>query len=238
MRKTAYPAKRRPRKDGGVANGAKGRDFNHQLRGNKCQQEQFLALALSLLPSSYPFFSPCVVPTTTHLLETALSLVPTLILHPFLARRSDRPAPPHPTYLVASIITVSNRFTSPTKPCVPSFKFPPHPLPAFKMVYTITVHLTAKSDPDCIEKLKSKLIEASRVYSQDKETLSWFVMQSVFDKREFTIVERYERESSQQFHLNNPYWKTFDPYVLPLLEKPMDLRRFEELDTSQDVGIE
>ncbi|KAF7502525.1 hypothetical protein GJ744_005630 [Endocarpon pusillum] len=106
------------------------------------------------------------------------------------------------------------------------------------MVYTITVHLTAKSDPDCIQKLKSKLIEASRVYSQDKETLSWFVMQSVFDKREFTIVERYERESSQQFHLNNPYWKTFDPYVLPLLEKPMDLRRFEELDTSQDVMVE
>ncbi|ERF77073.1 hypothetical protein EPUS_06291 [Endocarpon pusillum Z07020] len=106
------------------------------------------------------------------------------------------------------------------------------------MVYTITVHLTAKSDPECIEKLKSKLIEASRVYSQDKETLSWFVMQSVFDKREFTIVERYERESSQQFHLNNPYWKTFDPYVLPLLEKPMDLRRFEELDTSQDVRVE
>jgi len=28
------------------------------------------------------------------------------------------------------------------------------------------------------------------------------------------------------------YWKTFDPYVNPLLEKPMDLRRLEELDTS------
>ncbi len=66
------------------------------------------------------------------------------------------------------------------------------------MVYTLTVHLTAKSDPNCIEKLKSKLIEASRVYSQDKETLSWFVMQNVFDKREFTIVERYERESVSQ----------------------------------------
>jgi quinol monooxygenase YgiN len=106
------------------------------------------------------------------------------------------------------------------------------------MVYTITVHLTAKSDPECIRKLKNKLIEASRVYSKDRETLSWFVMQNVFDQREFTIVERYERESSQQFHLNNPYWKGFDPYVLPLLEKPMDLRRFEELDTSQDVTVD
>jgi hypothetical protein len=37
---------------------------------------------------------------------------------------------------------------------------------------------------------------------------------------------------SQQYHLNNPYWKTFDPYVLPLLDAPMDLRRLEEMDTS------
>ena len=53
-------------------------------------------------------------------------------------------------------------------------------------------------------------------------------MQSVFDQREFTIVERYEKESSQKYHLENPYWKTFDPYVVPLLDGPMDLRRFEE----------
>ena len=63
------------------------------------------------------------------------------------------------------------------------------------MVYTITVHLTAKPDAESIRKLKAKLIEASQIYSADKETLSWFVMQSVADEREFTIVERYERES-------------------------------------------
>ena len=51
-------------------------------------------------------------------------------------------------------------------------------------------------------------------------------------------VERYEHESSQQYHLSNPYWKTFDPYVLPLLDGPMDLRRFEELDTSQVVKVD
>lgn len=54
-------------------------------------------------------------------------------------------------------------------------------------------------------------------------------MQSVHDPQDFTIVERYLHESSQEYHLNNPYWKTFDPYVIPLLEKEMDLRRFEEL---------
>ncbi|KAH7081135.1 hypothetical protein BKA63DRAFT_202223 [Paraphoma chrysanthemicola] len=99
------------------------------------------------------------------------------------------------------------------------------------MVYTIVVHLYAKADKEAISKLKAKLVEASQVYSKDKETLSWFVMQDVNDERAFTIVERYLKESSQTYHLNNPYWKTFDPYVNPLLEKPMDLRRLEELDT-------
>ncbi|KAJ3117096.1 hypothetical protein HK100_000896 [Physocladia obscura] len=99
------------------------------------------------------------------------------------------------------------------------------------MVYTIVVHLHAKDDAEAIAKLHSKLIEASQVYSKDTETISWFVMQDHLDKRAFTIVERYEHESSQQYHLNNPYWKTFDPYVIPLLDKPMDLRRFNELDS-------
>ena len=34
------------------------------------------------------------------------------------------------------------------------------------MVYCITVHLYAKDDPECIRKIKNKLIEASRVYSK------------------------------------------------------------------------
>ncbi|CAJ2505531.1 Uu.00g129250.m01.CDS01 [Anthostomella pinea] len=97
------------------------------------------------------------------------------------------------------------------------------------MVYTIVVHLRAKAGQETIDKLHAKLNEASAIYSQDKETLSWFVMQSVHDPRDFTIVERYENEGSQKYHLENPYWKTFDPFVIPLLEKDMDLRRFEEL---------
>jgi quinol monooxygenase YgiN len=105
------------------------------------------------------------------------------------------------------------------------------------MVYTLTVHLYAKDDPEAIEKIKLKLIEAARVYRNDKETVDWFVMQDVHDPRAFTVVERFEQESSQKYHLENPYWKTFDPYVVPLLDKPMDLRRHEELDTSKDVVV-
>lgn len=56
------------------------------------------------------------------------------------------------------------------------------------MVYTITVHLRANAEPSSVDKLKAKLIEASRIYSKDKETISWFVMQSTADPRDFTIV--------------------------------------------------
>lgn len=72
------------------------------------------------------------------------------------------------------------------------------------MVYVITVHLHANDHPDSVDKIKAKLIEASRVYSKDKETLSWFVMQSTSDPRDFTIVERYEKESVSQFTPNLP----------------------------------
>ncbi|PNH43910.1 hypothetical protein VD0004_g3650 [Verticillium dahliae] len=105
------------------------------------------------------------------------------------------------------------------------------------MVYTITVHLYANDHPDSIDRIKAKLIEASRVYVNDRETVNWFVMQDVHNPRAFTIVERFEQESSQKYHLENPYWKTFDPYVMPLLQRPMDLRRHEELDTSKDVVV-
>ncbi|KAG4426416.1 hypothetical protein IFR04_000298 [Cadophora malorum] len=105
------------------------------------------------------------------------------------------------------------------------------------MVYTLTVHLYANDKPDSIERIKAKLIEAARIYRKDKETVDWLVMQDVHDPRAFTIVERFENESSQKYHLENPYWQTFDPYVVPLLDKKMDLRRHEELDTSKDVVV-
>jgi quinol monooxygenase YgiN len=70
------------------------------------------------------------------------------------------------------------------------------------MVYTIVVHLYAKADAEAISKLKAKLVEASQVYSKDKETLSWFVMQDTKDERAFTIVERYLQESVSFFPLH------------------------------------
>ncbi|KAL1304256.1 hypothetical protein AAFC00_000670 [Neodothiora populina] len=108
------------------------------------------------------------------------------------------------------------------------------------MVYTIVVHLYAKEDQKSQDLLVKKLQEASQVYSHDKECLSWLTMRDFKDPRAFTIVERYLHESSQQYHLNNPYWQTFDKYVIPLLAKDMDLRRLGELvdDSTPEVRVE
>ncbi|KAK1688473.1 hypothetical protein BDP55DRAFT_656010 [Colletotrichum godetiae] len=125
----------------------------------------------------------------------------------------------------------------PRSHCSPYLSNIRHPAQKPNMVYTLTVHLHANDQPDSVERIKAKLIEASRVYSKDRETVSWFVMQDVHDPRSFTIVERFETEYSQKYHLENPYWKTFDPYVKPLLDREMDLRRHEELDTSKEVIV-
>jgi hypothetical protein len=63
------------------------------------------------------------------------------------------------------------------------------------MVYTVTGYLYAKDDKESIEKLRNKLIEASSVFTQDKETIICHVMQEVKDPRSFTMVERYEKET-------------------------------------------
>ena len=68
-------------------------------------------------------------------------------------------------------------------------------LKLFTMVYTLVCTLYTLDDPTCIQKVKTKLIEASRTYSKDKETLSWLVMQDVKDPRMFKVVERYQEES-------------------------------------------
>jgi hypothetical protein len=66
----------------------------------------------------------------------------------------------------------------------PVVEFPEREL-SHRMVYTLVVHFRVK-DQDAIAKVKDKLIEASQVYSRDKETVSWFIMQSVHDEKDFS----------------------------------------------------
>ncbi len=108
-----------------------------------------------------------------------------------------------------------------------------------KMVFTVIVHLDVKSEH--VEKVKAKLIEASRTYVKDKGTIDWFVSQGkksvlfcyleedtifhsktdVTDPTKFALVERYEQQSDLQTHIDNPYYKQFGAYVKPLLSKPL-----------------
>ncbi|PWN23763.1 hypothetical protein BCV69DRAFT_296079 [Microstroma glucosiphilum] len=95
------------------------------------------------------------------------------------------------------------------------------------MVYTLICHAEVK--PGCEEKMKAKLIEAAAIYKKDRETIDWLVHQDTSNPLKFSIVERFEHESSQKYHLENPYWATFNPAVEPWLAKPIEIGRYEEL---------
>lgn len=46
-----------------------------------------------------------------------------------------------------------------------------------------------------------------------------------------TLLTSREHQS-EKYHLENPYWKTFVPAVLPLLDCPMDMRRHKEMEVT------
>ncbi|GAA5872899.1 hypothetical protein JCM1840_005883 [Sporobolomyces johnsonii] len=95
------------------------------------------------------------------------------------------------------------------------------------MVYTLICHAEVKEAH--IQDMVDKLREAAAVYKKTPETIDWLVHQDVNDPKKFAIVERFEKESSQEYHLNEPYWATFNPAVEPWLTKPIEILRFNEL---------
>ncbi|KAL4127889.1 hypothetical protein PRNP1_007001 [Phytophthora ramorum] len=101
------------------------------------------------------------------------------------------------------------------------------------MVYTIVCHLYAKEGAEIEEKIHKKLVEASSVYTKDKGTLDWHVMQDHADPRKWTIVERYEKKSSLKVHVSNSFYAAFGAYMAPLLSKKLEIRQFNELDKSR-----
>ncbi|OWZ07374.1 Antibiotic biosynthesis monooxygenase protein [Phytophthora megakarya] len=101
------------------------------------------------------------------------------------------------------------------------------------MVYTIVCHLYAKVGQDIEDKVRNKLVEASSVYVKDEGTLNWHVMQDHADPRKWTIVERYKERSSLKVHVSNPFYAAFGAYMAPLLAKKLEIRQFNELNTSR-----
>jgi len=66
--------------------------------------------------------------------------------------------------------------------------------------------------------MKAVLLEASQTYVKDEGTLNWFVMQDTKDPTAWSIVERYEEESSLKPHTENPYFKKFMEDIGPLVD--------------------
>lgn len=66
------------------------------------------------------------------------------------------------------------------------------------MVYTLVVHLYAKDDQECINKLIAKLQEASQVYTNDKECLGWYVVSTFYLCMAFFNVALRKKDESRR----------------------------------------
>ncbi|GAA5932808.1 hypothetical protein JCM1841_005435 [Sporobolomyces salmonicolor] len=73
------------------------------------------------------------------------------------------------------------------------------------MVYTLICHAEVKEAhiQDMVDKLREAAVD-------------------VHDPKKFAIVEHFEKVSSHEYHLNEPYWA-------PWLTKPIEILRFNEL---------
>ncbi|KAJ7505526.1 hypothetical protein B0H11DRAFT_1979154 [Mycena galericulata] len=63
-------------------------------------------------------------------------------------------------------------------------------------------------------------------------------MQDHKDPRAWSIVERYEQESDLATHRANPFYAVFAGYASEFLDKPPEIRFFNELDTSKPAKTE
>ncbi|KAF1789253.1 hypothetical protein JG687_00019523 [Phytophthora cactorum] len=98
------------------------------------------------------------------------------------------------------------------------------------MVFTIIVNLYAKDGVE--EQLRAKLTEAAQINSKDAGVLGWHPMQSASDSRKWTIVERYDQESTAAKRRDNADLKAFAESLFVLLEngkESLDPHQFNEL---------
>lgn len=83
--------------------------------------------------------------------------------------------------------------------------------------------------------------ESSQKYVSTLPTLPYLTHPSIHTSTPSPLPTNPQINQSippiHRYHLENPYWQTFDPYVKPLLAEEMDLRRYNELDLSQEVKV-
>lgn len=83
----------------------------------------------------------------------------------------------------------------------------------------VGVECTPPLTPPCRHTQPNTIPSSHRIVAQDTK-----------NPLLFSIVERFERVESQEVeHIQNPYWKTFNPAVEPWLAKPIDIKFVNEL---------
>ncbi|OCF79072.1 hypothetical protein I204_01017 [Kwoniella mangroviensis CBS 8886] len=87
------------------------------------------------------------------------------------------------------------------------------------MVYIVVVFVEVK--PESIEAVKTRMSEAAKIYEKDPETLEFSLRQDINNPQRFTIVERYERESSlTEIHQKNPIFADTVAFLRANVTKP------------------
>ncbi|POM75233.1 Putative antibiotic biosynthesis monooxygenase protein [Phytophthora palmivora] len=99
------------------------------------------------------------------------------------------------------------------------------------MAFIIIVNLYAKDGVE--EQVRAKLAEGAKIFSNKEEGVqAWYPLQSTTDSRKWSIVERYDDESSVAKHREHPEYKAFAGALLALLEngqESLDAHQFKEL---------
>ncbi|ETK74424.1 hypothetical protein F441_11688 [Phytophthora nicotianae CJ01A1] len=100
------------------------------------------------------------------------------------------------------------------------------------MAFTIIVSLYAKDGKDVEEQVRTKLAEAAQTFSNEDGVLEYYPMQNANDSRKWTIVERYDDESSVAKRREKSNVKAFAESLLALLEngkESLSVHQFKEL---------
>jgi quinol monooxygenase YgiN len=93
----------------------------------------------------------------------------------------------------------------------------------------VKVILRLAARPDTVEALKPALLELAAQSRQEKDCLSYQVLQNQSDPCDFTLVEEWTSEVALDAHLKTQHVATAFAKGGPLLAAPPDARRYRTL---------
>jgi quinol monooxygenase YgiN len=93
----------------------------------------------------------------------------------------------------------------------------------------VKVILRLAARPDTVEALKPVLLELAAQSRQEKDCISYHVLQNQADPCDFTLVEEWTSESALDDHLKTQHVATAFAQGGPLLAAPPDARRYRAL---------